>query len=123
MIFGAAKADAVPLGVPGGPVTDAASSGSTHKPKPKTKMSQQHPPILTIKMVPAGIELVLAALNKLPREQVEGLFSEIAGQYGYQMQELQKAAQAAAATNPPTDTEQALSTPSDPVPATTEESK
>lgn len=67
---------------------------------------QNQPPILTIKMVPAGVELVLAALNKLPREQSDPLFQEIAGQYGYQMQQLQKAAQAAQAaqaTQPPAD--------------------
>lgn len=58
---------------------------------------QNQPPIINIKMVPAGVELVLAALNKLPREQSDPLFNEIAGQYGYQMQELQKAAQAAQA--------------------------
>lgn len=57
-------------------------------------MSQQQPPIITIKMVPAGVELVLQALNKLPREMSDGLFNEIAGQYGYQLQELQKAEQA-----------------------------
>ena len=78
---------------------------------------QNQPPMLTIKMVPAGIELVLAALNKLPREQVEGLFNEIVGQYSYQMQELQKAAQEAAATNPLLNAEQARSAPADHVPA------
>lgn len=62
---------------------------------------QNQPPIINIKMVPAGVELVLAALNKLPRETSDGLFNEIAGQYGYQMQELQKAAQAAQAAQAP----------------------
>lgn len=62
--------------------------------------NQNQPPVLTIKMVPAGVELVLNALNQLPRAQVDGLFNEIAGQYGYQMQELQKAAQAAQAAAP-----------------------
>ncbi len=61
-------------------------------------MSQQNqPPLITIKMVPAGVELVLQALNKLPREMSDGLFNEIAGQYGYQLQELQKAQQQAQA--------------------------
>lgn len=60
-------------------------------------MQNQNPPIINIQMVPAGVELVLGALNKLPREVSDGLFNEIAGQYGYQMQELQKAAQAAQA--------------------------
>ena len=64
-------------------------------------MQNQNPPIITIQMVPAGVELVLNALNQLPRGQVDGLFNEIAGQYGYQMQELQKAAQAAQAAQAP----------------------
>jgi hypothetical protein len=52
---------------------------------------QIKPPVLTIKMVPAGVELVLAALAKLPHEQVADLFMEIRGQAMYQMEELQKA--------------------------------
>ena len=82
---------------------------------------QNQTPILTIKMVPAGIELVLAALNKLPREQSDGLFNEIAGQYGYQMQQLQKAAEAsqgAAAPTPSPDAEKPAVAPADPVSAT-----
>ena len=59
--------------------------------------NQPQPPIITIKFVPAGVELVLGALNKLPREQVEALFQEVLGQYQYQMEELQKQAQAAEA--------------------------
>ena len=43
-------------------------------------------------MVPAGVELVLAALAKLPHEQVADLFMEIRGQAMFQMDELQKAA-------------------------------
>lgn len=62
---------------------------------------QNQPPIIIIKMVPAGVELVLNALNQLPRAQVDGLFNEIAGQYGLQMQELHKAAQAAQAAQAP----------------------
>lgn len=42
-------------------------------------------------MVPAGVELVLAALAKLPHEQVADLFMEIRGQALFQMDELQKA--------------------------------
>lgn len=61
---------------------------------------QPQPPILSIKMVPAGVELVVAALRKLPHEQVDGLVQEIAGQYGYQMQQLQIAAEKAAAKDP-----------------------
>ena len=51
---------------------------------------QIKPPVLTIKMVPAGVELVLAALAKLPHEQVADLFMEIRGQAMFQMDELQK---------------------------------
>ena len=51
---------------------------------------QVKPPVLTIKMVPAGVELVLAALAKLPHEQVADLFMEIRGQAMFQMDELQK---------------------------------
>ena len=58
---------------------------------------QERPPILSIKMVPAGVELVIAALRKLPHEQVDGLVQEIAGQYGYQMQQLEIAAKKAPA--------------------------
>jgi hypothetical protein len=52
---------------------------------------ETNPPVLSIKMVPAGVELVLAALAKLPHEQVADLFMEIRGQAMYQMEELQKA--------------------------------
>lgn len=51
-------------------------------------MSQ--PPILSIKMVPAGVELVLGALAKLPYEQTAPLIAEIKGQAEYQLQELAK---------------------------------
>ena len=54
---------------------------------------QLKPPDLTINMVPAGVELVLAALAKLPHEQVADLFMEIRGQAMLQMDELQKAAE------------------------------
>jgi hypothetical protein len=57
---------------------------------------QTKPPILLIKMVPAGVELVLDALAKLPHEKVADLFMEIRGQAMFQMDELQ-AAQALAA--------------------------
>lgn len=58
-----------------------------------TQMQQPQPPVLTIKMVPAGVEMVLRGLNKLPREESDGLWQEIAGQYNFQIQELIKAAQ------------------------------
>lgn len=53
------------------------------------------PPIFNIQMVGPGVELVLQALNELPQKLVRGLYDEIAGQYAYQMQQLEKAAQAA----------------------------
>ena len=52
---------------------------------------QTKPPVLSIKMVPAGVDLALAALAKLPHEQVADLFMEIRGQALYQIGELQKA--------------------------------
>jgi regulator of protease activity HflC (stomatin/prohibitin superfamily) len=52
------------------------------------------PPVLTIQMVPAGVDMVLRGLNKLPREESDALYNEIAGQANYQVQELVKQAQA-----------------------------
>ena len=49
---------------------------------------QTKPPILTIKMVPVGVDLVLMALSKLPFEQVAELFTEIRGQAMQQMEDL-----------------------------------
>jgi hypothetical protein len=46
------------------------------------------PIILNIQMVPAGVELVLKALNKMPREESDSLFNEIRGQYLYQLQSM-----------------------------------
>jgi len=46
------------------------------------------PMIINIQMVPAGVELVLKALNKLPREESDALFDEILGQYMYQIKVL-----------------------------------
>ena len=43
------------------------------------------PPIINIKMVPAGVELVLMALNKLPREDSDGIYEEIEAQYNFQL--------------------------------------
>lgn len=48
----------------------------------------QQPPILNIKMVPAGIELVIGALRKLPHEQVDDLVRDIWTQYKTAMQQL-----------------------------------
>lgn len=43
------------------------------------------PPILNIKMVPAGVELVLSALGQLPHDRVAGLIAEIRGQAEFQL--------------------------------------
>lgn len=51
-------------------------------------MNETKPPILTIKMVPVGVDLVLMALSKLPFEQVADLFTEIRGQAMQQMEDL-----------------------------------
>lgn len=48
------------------------------------------PPVLIIKMVPTGVDLVLMALSKLPHEQVADLYLEIRGQALLQMEELKK---------------------------------
>ena len=55
--------------------------------------NQNQPPIITIKFVPAGVEMVLAGLNKLPREHSDGLYQEIQAQYQFQIQELVKQAE------------------------------
>jgi hypothetical protein len=52
---------------------------------------QNQPPILTIKMVPPGVELVLHALSKLPYEQSAGLIAEIQGQAQAQIKEAAEA--------------------------------
>lgn len=57
----------------------------------------QQQPVLTIKMIPAGVEYVLALLNKQPREQSDPLFLEIFQQYREQMAAHQAAAAAAEA--------------------------
>lgn len=79
------------------------------------------PPIITIKMVPPGVELVVRALRSispLPDPNIDGLVNEIWGQYAFQMQELQKAAEAAKAaeaTKPPAPPAEANSAPSEAV--------
>lgn len=75
----------------------------------------QQQPILNIKMVPAGIELVVGALRKLPHEQVHGLVTDIWAQYGQQMQQLQAAAQAA-----PVETEPKPAADTEPLPGVAE---
>lgn len=53
--------------------------------------AQTPPPILNIQMTPAGIELVIASLRKLPHEQVNDLVQELWVQYKTQMQQLAEA--------------------------------
>lgn len=55
-------------------------------------MTQPQVPVLTIKMVPAGVELVLMALNQLPRAQSDALFIEIRTQAEQQLQQYQSLA-------------------------------
>ncbi len=74
--------------------------------------NQPQPPVLTIKMVVPGVELVLHALSKLPYEQSAGLIAEIQGQAQMQLQEAQ---QAAAATPAPAEAENAPVAPADAV--------
>jgi len=50
--------------------------------------------IVNIKMTPAGTELVLNALNQLPRAQSHALFEDIFAQYQAEIKRLQ-------AENPP----------------------
>lgn len=82
---------------------------------------QNQPPIINIKMVPAGVELVVRALRSvspLPDPNVDGLVNEIWGQYVGQMQELQQAAQAAQAaeaTQPQAEAAAPAVAPSEPV--------
>jgi hypothetical protein len=53
--------------------------------------------ITNIKMTPAGVELVLTALNQLPRGQVEALFQDIVNQYQTEIKRMQAEAHAAEA--------------------------
>lgn len=49
--------------------------------------------IVNIKMVPAGVELVLNALNQLPRAQSNDLWQDIFNQYQAEFKRLQGEAQ------------------------------
>lgn len=46
---------------------------------------QLRPPILTIQVVPAGMDLIIGALRKLPHEQVDDLVQELWAQYKAEM--------------------------------------
>jgi uncharacterized protein (DUF305 family) len=50
---------------------------------------------VNIQMTPQGIELVLTALNQLPRGQVEALFQDIINQYQAEIKRMQAEAHAA----------------------------
>ena len=52
---------------------------------------------VNIQMTPQGIELVLTALNQLPRGQVEALFQDIINQYQAEIKRMQAEAHAAEA--------------------------
>ena len=56
-----------------------------------------------IKMTPAGVELVLTALNQLPRGQVEALFQDIVNQYQTEIKRMQAEAHAAEAVDDASD--------------------
>ena len=58
------------------------------------------PPILSIQMVPAGVDTVLRGLSKLTIAEAGDLFNEIRGQADYQLQQLAKAAKQQAAPAP-----------------------
>lgn len=45
----------------------------------------QRPPILTIQVVPGGMDLIIGALRKLPHEQVDDLVQELWQQYKAEM--------------------------------------
>lgn len=50
------------------------------------------PTILHIKMTPAGLDLAIAALRKLPHDQVDPLVQELWAQYKQQMQQIAETA-------------------------------
>lgn len=54
-------------------------------------MSNQQ--IISIQMVPAGVNLVLNALSRMPYAEVAPLIAEIRGQADYQIQAMQAAEQ------------------------------
>ena len=65
-------------------------------------MTEQVQPIVNIKFTPAGAELVIGALRKLPHEQVDELVDQVFAQYRQEIARLQAEAQAA---QPVTDVE------------------
>lgn len=58
-------------------------------------MTEQVQPIVNIKFTPAGVELVIGALRKLPHEQVHELVEQVFGQYKQEIERLKAEAAAA----------------------------
>lgn len=58
-------------------------------------MTEQVQPIVNIKFTPAGAELAIAALRKLPHEQVHDLVEQFFAQYKQEIARLQADAVAA----------------------------
>jgi hypothetical protein len=54
---------------------------------------QVQPPIVNIKFTPAGAELAIAALRKLPHEQVHDLVQQFWEQYQAEIKRLQSEAE------------------------------
>ena len=52
---------------------------------------QVQPPIVNIQFTPAGAELTIAALRKLPHEQVHELVQQVWSQYQAEIKRLQTA--------------------------------
>lgn len=73
-------------------------------------------PIITLKMVPAGAEVIVKALRAvtpLPDPNIDAFVAELWGQYQRQAKAAQEAAQAAPAATPPTADEKPASAPSE----------
>jgi len=58
-------------------------------------MTQQVQPIVNIQFTPAGAEMVIGALRKLPHEQVHELVEQVFAQYKQEIARLQAEAKAA----------------------------
>ena len=52
------------------------------------------PVTVNIVVTPAGMDLIFAGLNKLPREASDPLFRELEAQFNYQLQQLRDSAAA-----------------------------
>lgn len=50
------------------------------------------PITVNLLVTPAGMDLILAGLNKLPREASDPLYRELEAQFNYQLQQLRDAA-------------------------------